>query len=134
MEALFLIEVDNFPEAIADPDSLLLIQDEDESEQETEITLENLSFMSTVAMKSDTPENTLSNIQDWWKSEIGDTPKLELLTDSVESLQDHKIEQLRSLETGSWSLNTSFIAFSKVSEDARLGAINLVKESELKVQ
>ncbi|MEP7703580.1 hypothetical protein [Paraglaciecola sp. 25GB23A] len=132
---LYLFTVENYPEGIADPESLLLMQEgfEGKSEDE-EISLDELNFASTLAIHSDKPELVIADFQKWWEDRTGEIPKVSLLACDASHLQEFREKEVRSLGIDTWSIKSNFVAYASSSDEGKISAVGLIKESELNIQ
>ncbi len=131
---LYLFSVENYPEEIADPEALLLMAQGMEDKDETEeIDLNELHFLSTLAVNANNPDPIVEEFALWWQSQTGEMPKVTLLASEVEQMQEFRADEVASLDVDSWSIKTNFVAYAANSEVGQNAAINLIKESEVQV-
>lgn len=129
---LYQIETDTYPEGVGDPEEMLLVHEEG-ADPEC-LNIGELNFITTLGIRSENPEETLSEFKNWWQGNAGSQIGLELITKESMILQDVRREEIESLDEGEWSMQTNFIAYSRASEEAYLSAQKIIQESELKVQ
>ena len=127
----YFLKTDSFPSAIANPESVILIQDEN---SDTALEIEDLGFIGTLIVSTDDIEESLLHIEDWWNETTSGTIELELVTEDVSLLNSEQKELLSSLKLGEWSLNDTFIAYPKEDEKCFENAKKVIRESELNVQ
>ena len=127
----YFLKTDSFPSAIANPESVILIQDES---SKAELEIEDLGFIGTLIVSTDDIEESLLHIEDWWNETTSGTIELELVTEDVSSLNSEQKELLSSLKLGEWSLNDTFIAYPKGDEKCFENAKKVIRESELNAQ
>ena len=127
----YFLKTDSFPSAIANPESVILIQDEN---SDTALEIEDLGFIGTLIVNTDDIEESLLHIEDWWNETTSGTIELELVTEDVSSLNSEQKELLSSLKLGEWSLNDTFIAYPKGDEKCFENAKKVIRESELNAQ
>ena len=127
----YFLKTDSFPSAIANPESVILIQDES---SKAELEIEDLGFIGTLIVSTDDIEESLLHIEDWWNETTSGTIELELVTEDVSLLNSEQKELLSSLKLGEWSLNDTFIAYPKGDEKCFENAKKVIRESELNAQ
>ena len=127
----YFLKTDSFPSAIANPESVILIQDES---SKAELEIEDLGFIGTLIVNTDDIEESLLHIEDWWNETTSGTIELELVTEDVSLLNRELKELLFSLKLGEWSLNDTFIAYPKGDEKCFENAKKVIRESELNAQ
>ncbi len=132
---LYLLVSDFYPEDWADNDSLLLVEAEMESSSdEMEISLDELSFMTTVLVNSIEPESAMENLRSWWSVNATGEFSVELLATDESQLDQSRFLEFKKLKAGEWSLKTNFVAFLRNSKKAYGEAKKIICESELCIQ
>jgi len=128
---LYLISVDEYPEGIADPESLLLISDEDSAE---DVSLDSLNYMTTVGVKSSHSEKVISEFKEWWRGNTKGDLSVELLAESESQIEAHRLNEISTIDPESWTMKNSFIAYPKNCQESYTTALEIVKEGELNLQ
>ena len=127
----YLLKTNIFPHEFADGESVILIGNEDDTE---EIKEDNLEFCTTLVVRSSKPEEALKEISIWWQENTSGKYSLELLTEEIEHLNNERKEHVLSLDEGAWWLKSNFIAFPFGDKESEKYAREIVFESEFKVQ
>ena len=128
----FLLLAEKHPVEYTDEQSMILLDTGLEAvEPESILPNEDLSFMTTLLIKSPEAEPALSQFRAWWAENAGGELKLDLLANDSAQLSPDRVEALDGLELGAWSFNSSLVAFSATSSDAQNEAHKFIRECDL---
>ncbi len=130
--SLYQIETDEYPDGIADPDAMLLVHSEENPPEDLDVN--ELNFLTTLGVKSDSPEDVVSHFKNWWGDNVGTSLKVALIASESGQLQEFRKNEIDDIEENTWLLKASFVAYQHKWEDAYSSAVKLIKESELNLQ
>ena len=128
----FLLLAENFPAEHTDEQSLILLDTGLEVvESDSVIPNEDLSFMTTLLIKSPEAEPALSQFRAWWAENAGGELTLDLLANESAQLAPDRAEVLEGMELGAWSFSSNLVAFSATSCEAQNEARQFIRECDL---
>lgn len=128
---LYQVETNEYPENIADPESLMLVHEEDQSPDN--IDFSTFNFLTTLTLKCDVVDDILEEFKAWWQENVGSEVGLELITKDSRRLKAERQQELQDIDENTWSLDTTFIAYPRDSEGAYLSAQDTIQAMELVV-
>lgn len=131
---IYIFEASSIPEEFNDDESVILLDKGFEGrDDESPISIDEVSFLTTIAVLSRTPEAVLDGFVEWWKERCAADVRFQLLTSDVSQIQESRVKELEGLTEDGWSIKANFVAICTESDEARNDAIYIIRESELKV-
>ena len=131
---IYIFEASSIPEEFNDDESVILLDKGFEGrDDDSPISIDEVSFLTTIAVLSRTPEAVLDGFVEWWKERCDGDIRFQLLTSDASQLQASRAKELKGLTEDGWSIKANFVAICNESEEARNDAIDIIRESELKV-
>lgn len=98
---------------------------------DSEIPMEELEFASTLVTTLLPDRLTQEVVSSWWQELTGAPARISLLTADIEAMSANERERVEALGGSGWSVNTSFVAYKRGSEEAQREAIEFIRESVL---
>ncbi|BFM13383.1 hypothetical protein R50072_35360 [Simiduia litorea] len=131
---IYIFEASSIPEEFNDDESIILLDKGFEGrDDDSPISIDEVSFLTTIAVLSKTPEAVLDGFVEWWKEKCDGGIRFQILTSDASQIQESRAKELKRLTEDGWSIKANFVAICTESEEARNDAIEIIRESELKV-
>ncbi|ACR13910.1 hypothetical protein TERTU_4465 [Teredinibacter turnerae T7901] len=131
---IYIFEASSIPEEFNDDESVILLDRGFEGrDDDSPISIDEVSFLTTIAVLSRTPEVVLDSFEKYWKEKCDGDIHFHVLTSDMNQIQESRANELNGLTEDGWSIKANFIAICTESDEARNDAINIIRESELKV-
>lgn len=131
---LYIFEASSIPEEYNNSESIILLDKGFEGrDDETPISIDEIHFMSTIAVLSSRPESVLNAFVSWWNDRCECEIKFQKITSELAQIPDFRAEELKGLEEDGWVIKANFVAYCASSIEARDEAIEIIRESEINV-
>jgi len=131
---LYIFETDSIPEEFNTPENVILLDEGFEGrDDKNPISIDEITFMTSLAILSDRPNIVINAFTDWWKEKCDSLMQFSKLTSDKSQLQEFRAKELEQLEVDGWSIRANFVAYCAISKQAREDAIEIIRESELKI-
>ena len=109
---LYIFETSSVPEEFNDQENVILLDKGFEGrDEESPISIDEIHFMTTIAVLSNRSEVVLDAFADWWKEKCGGDFRFQQLSSELEQLQDFRVQELKNLEEDEWSFKANFVAY-----------------------
>src|SRR5262245_1243017 len=102
---LYLLISENRPDIGGSGEDLLIVDEDTDSDQ---IPTESLCFMTTVLFRNSDPASLFQDFESWWYESGGGTPRLELLADRAEMIDQERAAAANDLDENSWIVKAFF--------------------------
>ena len=126
---LYLVVSEKRPDIGGSGEDLLIV---DEDTDPDRISPESLCFMTTVLFRSHDPPRLFQDFERWWSESGGGTPRLELLADRAEMIDQERAAEAKDLDENSWIVKAFFVAYPAAADEASAEARKLILEAELR--
>jgi hypothetical protein len=126
---LYLVTSEKRPDIGGSGEDLLIV---DEDIDPDEIPPESLCFMTTVLFRNSDPQCLFQDFERWWAESGGGTPRLELLADRAEMIDQERAAEGKKLDENSWIVKASFVAYPAAAHEASAQARKIILEAELR--
>jgi hypothetical protein len=129
---IYILETTLIPDEFNSSESVILLDEgfEDRGD-ENPISINEINFMTTLAVLSNKPEDVIASFSDWWREKCDGELNFQLLSSEDSHLQEFRAKELERLEEDGWSIKANFVAYCENSVKARDAAIEIIRESEL---
>ena len=133
-QIIYIFEASSISEEFNDDESVILLDKGFEGrDDDSPISIDEVSFLTTIAVLSKSPEAVLDGFVEWWKERCDGDISFQMLTSDVSQIQESRVKELKGLTEDGWSIKANFVAICTESEEARNDAVDIIRESELKV-
>jgi hypothetical protein len=126
---LYLVISEKRPDIGGSGEDLLIVDDDTDPDQ---IPPESLCFMTTVLFRNSDPARLFQDFESWWSESGGGTPRLELLADGAEMIDQERAAEANDLDEDSWIVKAFFVAYPAAADEARAEARKIILEAELR--
>ena len=128
MISMYLLIAGGVPDEAAGEEHIMIGTGLEDVPDGTDMPLGALRYATTLLLASDTPEDLLDEIREWWKENADTTVELELLTREHACLSDDMKSAAAELQDGMWSFRSTFVGFSAESAEARRDAVEFIRD------
>jgi hypothetical protein len=126
---LYLVISEKRPDIGGSGEDLLIAGEDTDPDQ---IPPESLCFMTTVLFRNSDPACLFQDFERWWSDSGGGTPRLDLLADRAEMIDQDRAAEAKDLDEHSWIVRASFVAYPAAADEARAEARKIILEAELR--